>query len=212
VKIKLLIPARNEAERIGEVITKARPFVDTILVIDDASEDATGEVSISAGARVIRNEKRMGYLGSIRRGFREADADIVVTIDADGEYSPADIPKLVEPIKQGKADVVFGIRPEIPRFSERLLNRLVAPFSGIPDNGSGFRALKGSLAKKLKLRGKCTCGTFVIECLMHRARICGVPVRIQRAAKRRNVAWWHLVQLVYVTWLLLQLARTRISK
>ena len=94
-KVSVIVPAFNESARIARVLRGIKPFADEVLVIDDGSKDNTGEIALQHGARVIR-QKNSGYIESIKNGFKEASGDIFVTIDADGENDPEDIPRLIK--------------------------------------------------------------------------------------------------------------------
>lgn len=197
-----IIPAYNEATRIADVVRATLDYADEVIVVDDGSTDGTAEVAQRAGARVVRQQNQ-GYIAAIKHGFAEALGEIVVTLDADGEHDPADIPRLLAPILAGQADMVSGCRLHIPRFSERLLNRLTTVQVTIRDSGSGMRALRRDLARQLTLQGKCICGIFVLEAAYYGARIIEVPITIRRIDKSRRPAWYHLRQVVYVIhWLI----------
>jgi len=199
--ISAIIPAFNEEGRTGRVVSEAKRRVDEVLVINDHSSDGTALEAERAGARVLSNQCEKGYVGSIRTGFHHASGDILVTLDADGEHDPADISRLIRPIVSGKADVVLGRRPSIPRPSERAINwvaRRRVPH--IHDTGTGYRALRGDVMSRLRLIGRCTCGTFVLEAVARGARCAEIPVRIRPPAttKRRTVQWGHGCQLLHV--------------
>jgi len=198
MSISVVIPAYNEASRIGEVVRKALPYADEVIVVDDGSADNTAEVAAMAGARVIR-QANAGYIAAVKRGFREARGDVIVTMDADGEHRPEDIPRLVAPILTGEVDLVLGARPHIARLSERFLNWLTRlRVKEVSDTGTGFRALRRDLAVKLELRGRCICGISVLEPLALGARPAEVPIALNRTDKPRRIAWFHLLQVWYV--------------
>jgi len=149
------IPAFNEEKTIAKVVLKAQRFVDRVVVCDDGSDDMTGEIAERLGAEVLRHERNLGYGASLRSLFdkaRELDADVMVTLDADGQHDPKAIPLLVKPILDGKADIVIGSRflssdsknniPSYRRKGIRLITNLVkaGSFNHITDAQSGFRA------------------------------------------------------------------------
>lgn len=198
----MVIPAYNEAIRVGYTVRRAWPYADEIIVVDDGSIDGTVEEAERAGARVIR-QNHGGYIAAIKRGFRKAKEDIVVTMDADGEHRAEDIPRLVRPILEDEADLVLGRRPQIARFSERFLNWLTNFRVKVSDSGTGFRALRRDLAVRLELQGKCICGISVLEPAVIGARITEVPIELTQVEKPRRIAWFHVPQTWYVLrWLL----------
>jgi glycosyltransferase involved in cell wall biosynthesis len=197
MSISIIMPAYNEAERIGDVIRSAISYSDDILVIDDGSIDTTALVAEDAGARVLSN-KHSGYIAAIKRGFREARGDIIVTIDGDGEHRAEEIPVLTSMIINENIDLVIGKRKKIPRLSERFINWLTNRRIKMADSGSGFRAIKKELALQLNLNGLCTCGVLVLEALYLGASIAEVPVTINTIEKPRGIAWYHLKQIYYV--------------
>lgn len=199
----MIIPAYNESARIGQVLREVKPFADEVLVIDDGSQDKTAEIALACGARVIRQENS-GYIKSIKHGFKQASGDIVVTLDADGEHNPADIPRLIQPLLEDRADVVLGKRDQIARPSERVLSLLTGLRIPVHDTGTGFRALTKQLAQRLSIPGKCICGTSVLEYYRLGARVAEVPISLRIADKPRKIAWEHLTQFWIVLKLLCQ--------
>ena len=106
--VTVVIPSKNEAGLIGEIIDSVRPYGD-VLVIDGRSTDDTREIAQAHGARVVLDGGR-GKGQAIRQSLKEATTDIVVFIDADGSHDPKDIPALVAPIAAGQADMVIASR------------------------------------------------------------------------------------------------------
>jgi len=113
--LSIIIPAFNEAAFLPEVIRRVgeTPYDKEIIIVDDGSTDGTREYLkglVSEGIKVIVHEKNMGKGAAMRTGIAVASGDVVIVQDADLEYDPKDYPVLLEPIMQGKADVVYGSR------------------------------------------------------------------------------------------------------
>ena len=129
VKVSVIVPAYNEEANIKRIL---RMLMDVeqdlpsmeVVVIDDGSTDGTvGEVSkFSSQVKLLKHEKNYGKGAALATGFEEATGEVVVVQDADLEYSPYDIPKLVKPILSGEADVVFGSRFKGTRSGMKLPN------------------------------------------------------------------------------------------
>ena len=166
VRILVCIPAFNEAKTIAEVIMKSKKYADTVIVYDDGSTDDTYEVANSAGATVIRNPENKGYGVAIRSLFqaaKEQNADIMVTLDSDGQHNPDQIPQLIEPLLKQRFDMVIGSRfldsndkEKVPRyrsFGIKTITKLTqaASYSGITDSQSGFRAYNKNALSKINL-------------------------------------------------------------
>ena len=112
-KTALILPACNEEESIGSLVLLSKLYVDNIIVIDDGSVDQTAEIARKAGAEVIIHGVKKGKGEALKTGFTAASelkADIIVTMDSDGQHNPAEIPKLVAPIIEGNAEMVNGSR------------------------------------------------------------------------------------------------------
>jgi glycosyltransferase involved in cell wall biosynthesis len=145
------IPAFNEEKTIAKVVLEAQKYADKVLVCDDGSTDMTCEIAERLGAVVVRHERNLGKGAALRPLFeavRKIGADVFVTLDADDQHDPSEIPRLVEPILRGDADVVIGNRfqfsgsvPAIRRWGNRVLNFLTNLSAGeVKDSQSGFRA------------------------------------------------------------------------
>lgn len=147
-KVIAIVPALNESKTVGAVVSSLRSFVDEVIVVDDASSDATSEVAGAAGAVVLRNDTSRGYDGSIDLGFGEAarrGAEIFVTFDADGEHDAADMPRILAPILNDTADVVAGQRPRIRHWGEFMFSLVSRIRFGIRDPLCGFKAYRRSV-------------------------------------------------------------------
>jgi glycosyltransferase involved in cell wall biosynthesis len=147
------IPAYNEERTIAKLVLETRKYVDVVLVCDDGSEDLTAEIAEKMGADVIRHEKNLGYGAAIKTLFmiaRELNADVLVTLDGDGQHDPREIPQLVEPILEKKVDIILGSRflcskeNGVPRYRSWGI-KLISKLTGVALNHSfndaqcGFR-------------------------------------------------------------------------
>jgi glycosyltransferase involved in cell wall biosynthesis len=198
-RVSVVIPAYNEAVSIGDVIANCKGFCDEMIVVDDGSTDDTAEIAKKGGALVIRNEKNLGVTRATQRGLEAAQGDIIVTMDADGQHDPSDIPKLIKPIVKRKGDVALGVRDEIPNRSERVINALTSLGLKCSDAGTGFRAIRASLAKRMKLHGTCLCGTFVLEARKRDASIVEIPIKTKKRIYGKSRAKTkHIKQFFYV--------------
>ncbi|MEF8881046.1 MAG: glycosyltransferase family 2 protein [Halapricum sp.] len=195
--VTVVIPAYNEAGRVGKVVEELVEDYE-VLVVDDGSTDGTVSEARDAGARVVEQPTNGGYIAALKRGFREAETEVVVTYDADGEHRPGDVARVAEPIDTRDLDLVLGARSSIPRPSERLLNHLTRLKVPVSDSGTGLRALRRDLAVELELDTTCTCGTLVLEATTKGARIGEVPIETREIEKPRGIAWGHGRQLLYV--------------
>jgi glycosyltransferase involved in cell wall biosynthesis len=159
------IPAYNEEKTIAEVVLKAGCHVGKVLVCDDGSKDRTQIIARKNGAHVVDHKKNMGYGATMQTLFikaRELSADVLVVFDGDGQHDPDEIPELVKPVLEGRADMVIGsrfmggARRDIPfyrRMGILAITLLTKMFSGCPisDAQSGFRAYSSRALEELKL-------------------------------------------------------------
>ena len=149
------IPAFNEEHTIARIVLEAQKFAEKVIVCDDGSTDNTGKIARCLGADVVRHERNYGYGASIKSLFQRAhelQADAFVTIDADGQHEPREIPAVIRPILEGSADLVIGSRfvdkngtAEMPlyrQFGAKLITKMVngSAKNGVTDSQSGFRA------------------------------------------------------------------------
>jgi glycosyltransferase involved in cell wall biosynthesis len=159
-QIVALIPAYNEARELGPVVEAALSYL-PVLVVDDGSSDDTAAIAESRGASVVRHSVNRGKGAALRSGFERALADgalAVVTLDADGQHDPHEIPKLLAAYAESDAHLVIGRRQfgqmPFPRnFSNPFGSWLLSVVTGerILDNQSGFRLYDRKLLERLDL-------------------------------------------------------------
>jgi len=158
VRVSVVVPARNEAEGLAAVLEGVRRALGDVphevLVVDDGSTDATGEVAARAGARVLRHPLPMGNGAAVKAGLREARGEVVALLDGDGQHDPADLPRLLAGLEEGWAMVV-GARVSGQAGLHRaaanaVYNALASYVSGtrIPDLTSGFRVVRRDVARR----------------------------------------------------------------
>lgn len=150
-QVTIVIPARDEAETILDVIIRAKAVVPDaeVIVVDDGSSDTTASTARSAGARVISHPYSMGNGAAVKSGVRGARSDWVICMDGDGQHAPEDIPKLLEKLEQGfhlavGARDAHGHANRIRRLANGLYNRLATWVVGhrVADLTSGYRAFE----------------------------------------------------------------------
>ena len=169
-KITVVIPTKNEEKTIAEIINRCKVHGDEIMVVDGHSEDNTRAIAQKEGAKVVLDNGK-GKGDGLRVGINEASGDVLVFIDADGSHDPDDIPKLVKPILEDKADLVIGSRgkggsDELHGDVEKLLRMIGSDIILIginkkwkvhlTDSQNGFRAIRTEVARQLNLKENIT--------------------------------------------------------
>jgi glycosyltransferase involved in cell wall biosynthesis len=162
VKVICILPAFNEESTISKIAQEAGKYTDEVIVVDDGSTDRTVEMTIKSDVIMVRHQKNRGKGAALRTGFKEAlnrGADVLVTLDTDGEHDPKDIQSLVEPIKSGRADLVVGSRlqgqegrsPLMRKISRRMTTLALKTLFGVrlTDTQSGFRGLSRKAAETI---------------------------------------------------------------
>ncbi len=146
------IPAYNEESKILDLINRTKKYVDEIVVCDDGSTDNTFNIAKSTGVVVIKHKKNLGKGAAMKSLFnyiKNSTADLIVTIDGDGQFLPEEIPKLICPIIEKKSDIVIGYRfddtdemPAYRKFGNKVLDKMTNLAAELPfrDTQSGFRA------------------------------------------------------------------------
>jgi glycosyltransferase involved in cell wall biosynthesis len=196
MKLVVVIPAFNEATVIRDVIKSIPKKIKNlevmgVVVVDDGSSDNTSQVAKDAGAIVLRHRYNLGAGGATLTGMRAArkmDADVLVTLDADGQHDPKEIAGLVIPISENTADVVIGSRlidatgmPMIKRLVNWFANFVTYIFSGlwVTDSQSGFKAFSKEAIKKIKLNtsGYEFCTEMIRQINVNHLRLKEVPIQ-----------------------------------
>ncbi len=197
-KIAILVPAYNEAENIGHVLNLMPGEVcgvpTSVLVVDDGSRDGTGDVAAEHGAAVARHVTNRGGGAALRTGYRlmvESGAEIVVTLDADGQHLPSEMERLVKPVLDGEVDVAHGSRvlgqADRNHFARELgivfFNRLVSAITRthVTDCSNGYRAVRTTVLPQLVLRQEqFHTSEFMIEAIKREIPAREVPITVEQ--------------------------------
>jgi glycosyltransferase involved in cell wall biosynthesis len=224
-KISVVIPAYNEAATIRNVLERVLrylPDVHEIIVVDDASEDRTTEVCAEYGRTesrisVLRLRHNQGKTGALKTGFAACTGTVVVVQDADLEYDPSELPDLLEPINQGRADVCLGSRFMVRRAGRALYyrhyvaNKFLTFVSNVltdlnlTDVETGYKACRTEIMQNMVIE---SAGfgfeiEFVAKCKKAGARIYEVPIsyygRTYAEGKKSGMqdgidALWYLIK------------------
>jgi len=197
----VILPALNEEKTVGTVIGRIPREIPgvgrlSVIVIDDGSTDATARLAEEAGAAVCRHPTNRGVGASFRTGIAaalDAGADVIVNMDADGQFDPADIPALIRPVLDGRADMTTCTRfarkdtlPDMPRmklWGNRMMCRLINRIcwkTHYTDVSCGFRAYSRETAMKLTLFGDFTyTQESFIDLASKGTHIVEVPLRVR---------------------------------
>jgi glycosyl transferase family 2 len=196
-KVAILVPAYDEAENVGHVLDRmpaevcGRPTA--VLVVDDGSRDGTGDVAARHGAVVARHVINRGGGAALRTGYRlmvDSGAEIVVTLDADGQHLPSEMERLVQPVLDREVDVAHGSRvlgrADRNHFARELgivfFNRLVSLITRtqVSDCSNGYRAVRTTVLPQLVLRQEqFHTSEFMIEAIKRDIPAKEVPVTVE---------------------------------
>ena len=159
----IVIPAYNAERSVGGVVAEVKKVMDDVVVVDDGSRDRTGDVARETGAHVLVHEHNRGKGAALKTGFKyacERGYDGVITLDADGQHLPHEIPKFIECRQRTDADLIIGGRSHLfeqmlprRRFANRFSAACIAKASkvAISDSQSGFRFYSTRLLRGVKL-------------------------------------------------------------
>ncbi|WP_448334640.1 glycosyltransferase family 2 protein [Bellilinea sp.] len=210
-----LIPAYNEAAHIGGVVRAARQYL-PVLVIDDGSTDDTAAQASAAGAQVLVQQPNQGKGAALLRGLSaalEQGTQAVITLDADGQHDPAEIPAFLERWTLTGADLIIGRRnfrqmPAVRRLSNTLGTALFSWAAGqpIPDNQSGYRLISRKLMRLLveqpgRERGFEFEVEMIVRCIQHNLKMDWVDIRTIYADEKSHIRpLAHLAGFLQVCW------------
>ncbi|MDD5103112.1 MAG: glycosyltransferase family 2 protein [Candidatus Peribacteraceae bacterium] len=192
MRVIAVIPAYNEAKRIAGVVEHTQQFVDRVVVVNDGSADGTASVARQAGATVVSHQQNCGAGAATMTGIdaaRALQADVIVTLDADEQHDPRDIPSLLQPILADRADIIFANRfrqknriPFIRRFFNAIGNLVTFATTGrwVNDSQCGFKVFGPRAAREVHIRmsGYEFCTELVREAVQHKWRIAEVPIKV----------------------------------
>jgi dolichol-phosphate mannosyltransferase len=190
-KVSVIVPVLDEAATIGKVLASLVPYADELLVVDGHSRDGTRQVAEGLGVRVVHDDGK-GKGAAVREGLRLAAHPIVVFVDGDGSHEPADIPKLLEPIRRGEAELVVGSRmtggsdelhsdaAEVIRLTGSMIINLAINYRWdvrLSDTQNGFRAVARDVGRSLGLEEASTTieQEMVMKALAAGHRVVNVP-------------------------------------
>ncbi|MCH8275091.1 MAG: glycosyltransferase family 2 protein [Armatimonadetes bacterium] len=208
VQVSILVPAYNEEQTLGEILDRllSLPICAEIIVIDDCSTDGTAVIAKGYGDSIVyvRQSKNRGKGAAIRAGLERARGEVTIIQDADLEYFPEDIPAVVRPILEGKADVVYGSRfadglhPDMA-LPNRIVNKLLAWtvgllfFRRVSDEATCYKAFRTSILRRMNL--VCNRFEFCPEVTAKAIRlghvIYEVPIRYEPRSKHegKKIRW-----------------------
>lgn len=210
MSVYVLIPAYNESERIGAVIDAASEYL-TVVVIDDGSTDGTAEIAEARGATVIRQSHNQGKGAALKDGFRwaltQADCTALITLDADGQHDPDEIPRFLDCHNKHQGDLIIGYRD----FSKMPFKRKVANTVGqmsiswamgqrIRDNQSGYRLVSRRLMAATLESAESGFEfeiDMVVLCIRRGFRLDWVPIRTIYAGETSHIKPWHHIVNFY---------------
>jgi glycosyltransferase involved in cell wall biosynthesis len=210
-KTIVVMPALNAAKTLELTVSSIpREVVDEVLVVDDRSTDETLEIARGLDVSVIWHPHNVGYGGNQKTCYLEAlqrEADIIVMLHPDGQYEPALIPKLIEPIQSGRADLVLGSRMLVPGAAreagmplyKRVANRFLTTVENrvlrthLTDLHTGYRAYSRELLLTVPFLRNSLDFSFDSEVLMQAAelgfRITEVPARTRYFEEASSVGF-----------------------
>ena len=203
--LSIIIPVYNEELTVGNVIDRVKKVTQKtglkheIIVVDDCSYDKSLGTAKKHNAKIYTLKEHLGKGYALRAGFAKAKGDIIITIDSDGSHRPEELPRVLAPILQDKADLVIGSRylnqknvasRKLNAFGVQIFNFLIQLLTGvaITDSQSGYRAMKREVLKDQKLKS----GGYEIESEMlvktakEGFRVAEVPISFEQRTYGRS--------------------------
>jgi len=206
--VTVLVPALNEEDTIAEVVDRllALPITTQVIVIDDGSTDKTPKILETYKDRILilTNAARGGKGAAIVKALPYAEGKVVIIQDADLEYSPEEIPKVIDPILKGEASVVYGTRfaeglPKSMALANKAVNVLLAMtvrlayFQGITDEATCYKAVRRDLLVQMDLQCKRFefCPEVTAKAIRLKQRIKEVPIHYEARSKAagKKIRW-----------------------
>ncbi len=213
LKVVCVIPAHNEESTISSVVRNARTICNIVIVVDDGSTDRTVEEAKKAKAKVVSHTIRLGVGAALSTGLRAAinyGAEIIVTLDADEQHDPKEIPNVITPIIDGKADLVIGSRTleknsEMP-FQKLVANKILSKLTSlasdieIKDSQSGFRGMSRKVAESIKYDSTDYqwASEMIILLSKRGIKIVDVPIKtLYFKSRRRGAGFRDAIKILY---------------
>ena len=218
-KIAVIVPCYNESRLIGRMLRRVPHWVDVIIAVDDASQDATAEAVVASGdsrVRLMQHAANQGVGAAIRTGYQaslDAQCDVLIVMAGDDQMDPGDLPRLITPVLFATADYVKGNRfihadalsmPLLRRLGGSALSAVTRWTSGlaIDDSQCGFTALSAAAARQLPLEQLWPRFGYPNDLLLLLAargmRVAEVPVRPVYADEKSGLRPWHMLQIMGV--------------
>jgi glycosyltransferase involved in cell wall biosynthesis len=213
MKVVCVIPAHNEETTIGSVVRNARIICNSVIVVNDGSTDRTVEEAKKAEAKVVNHIFKLGVGAALSTGLRAAisdGAEIIITLDADEQHDPKEIPSIITPIFNRKADLVIGSRTleknsEMPvqkLIANKILSKLTSLASGIEikDSQSGFRGMTRQVAETIKYESTDYqwASEMIILLAKRGTKIINVPIKtVYFKSRRRGAGFRDAVKILY---------------
>lgn len=219
MKLSVVMPVYNEIDTLREIIRRVReaPYEKEIIAVDDGSTDGSRELLAELAAefpevRAIFHERNMGKGAALRSGFDAVSGDVVIIQDADLEYNPEDYPAVLEPIIDGRADVVYGSRflagaRRVHLFWHAMGNRLLTTLSNMTNNlclsdmETCYKAFRADVLEKVTIRSRCfMCEPeFTAKIARNGFRIYEVPISYDGRSydEGKKIGWWDGVKALW---------------